>query len=81
MKEEIKINDVRVSPYALKRKRLVELLIINDKIKGISHFTVIKIYHDYLEDQNMIKDCIFAKSVIVYSIQKKNWKTSILHYV
>ena len=42
MKEEIKINDVRVSPYALKRKHLVELLIINDKIESISHFTVIK---------------------------------------
>ena len=33
IKEEIKINDVRVSPYALKRKHLVELLIINDKIR------------------------------------------------
>ena len=33
--------DVRVSPYVLKRKHSVELLIINDKIKGISHYTVI----------------------------------------
>ena len=41
-KEEIKINDVRVSPYALKRKHLVELLIIKDKINGISHYTTIK---------------------------------------
>ena len=41
-KEGIKINDIRVSPYPLKRKHLVELLIINDKIKGISHFITIK---------------------------------------
>ena len=40
VKEGIKTNDVRVSPYALKRKHSVELLIINDKIKGISHYTV-----------------------------------------
>ena len=46
----IRINDVRVSPYALKRKHLVELLIITEKIKDEdtdeiiknSHFTTIK---------------------------------------
>ena len=46
----MKINDVRVSPYALKRKRLVELLIIKEKIKDEnkgetiekSHYTTIK---------------------------------------
>ena len=31
IKELIKINDVRVSPYVLKRKHLVELLIIKEK--------------------------------------------------
>ena len=49
-KEEIVIKDVRVSPHALKRKHLVELLMIKDQIKGIDtneiiekeHFTTIK---------------------------------------
>ena len=49
-KEGIVIKDVRVSPHALKRKHLVELLIIKDKIKDIdanetieeTHFTTIK---------------------------------------
>ena len=49
-KEGIKINDVRVSPYVLKRKHLVELLIIKERIKDEntgeiiekSHYTVIK---------------------------------------
>ena len=44
------IKDVRVSPHALKRKHLLELLIIKDKIKDIdtneiiekTHFTTIK---------------------------------------
>ena len=48
--EGIIINDVRVSSYPLKRKHLVELLIIKDKIKDKDtdeiiekpHFTVIK---------------------------------------
>ena len=31
-KEGIVIKDVRVSPYALKRKCLVELLIINEQV-------------------------------------------------
>ena len=39
-KEGIVIKDVRVSPYALKRKHLVELLIIKDKEN--THFTTIK---------------------------------------
>ena len=39
-KEWIVIKDVKVSPYALKRKHLVELLIIKDKEK--THFTVTK---------------------------------------
>ena len=39
-KERIVIKDVRVSPYALKRKHLDELLIIKDKEKR--HFTTIK---------------------------------------
>ena len=39
-KEGIVIKDVRVSPYALKRKHLDELLIIKDKEKR--HFTTIK---------------------------------------
>ena len=30
-----------------------------------------KIYQDYFEGQNMIKDCIIAKSVIVLLNQKK----------
>ena len=49
-KEGIVIKDVRVSPHASKRKHLVELLIIKDKIKDIDtneiieeiHFTTIK---------------------------------------
>ena len=41
-KEEIVIKDVRVSPHALKRKHLVELLIIKDKIKGIDTNEVIE---------------------------------------
>ena len=49
-KEGIVIKDVRVSPHALKRKHLVELLIIKDKIKDIdtneiiekTHFATIK---------------------------------------
>ena len=44
------IKDVKISPYALKRKHLVELLIIKDKIKDIdtnkiiekTHFATIK---------------------------------------
>ena len=32
-KEVIVIKDIRVSPYALKRKHLVELLIIKEKVK------------------------------------------------
>ena len=39
-KEGIVIEDVRISPYALKRKDLVELMIIKDKQKV--HFTTIK---------------------------------------
>ena len=39
-KEGIVIKDVRVSPYALKRKHLVELLIIKDK--ETAHFTTMK---------------------------------------
>ena len=46
----MKIKDVRVSPYALKRKHLVELLIIKEKTKDEdtneiiekSHFTTLK---------------------------------------
>ena len=62
-KEEIKINDVRVSPYALKRKHLVELLIIKDKINGISHYTTIKnlsrLFRNckYDEELNYCKKC------------------------
>ena len=49
-KEGVKIKDVRVSPYALKRKHLVELLIIKEKnedqdmneIVEKSNFTAIK---------------------------------------
>ena len=49
-KEGIKSNDVRVSPYALKRKHLVELSIIKDEIKDDNtgetiekeHYTTIK---------------------------------------
>ena len=49
-KEGIRIKDVRVSPYALKRKHLVELLIIKENIEDEdtneiiekSHFTTIK---------------------------------------
>ena len=49
-KEGIRIKDVRVSPYALKRKHLVELLIIEEKTEDEdtneiiekSHFTTIK---------------------------------------
>ena len=39
-KEGIVIKDVRVSPYALKRKHLDDLLIIKDKEKR--HFTTLK---------------------------------------
>ena len=49
-KEGIRIKDARVSPYALKRKHLVELLIIKEKIEDEDtneiiekpHFTTIK---------------------------------------
>ena len=48
-KEGIVIKDVRVSPYALKRKHLVELLITKEKVKDKdtnkiiekTHFTTI----------------------------------------
>ena len=39
-KKGIVIEDVRISPYALKRKDLIELMIIQDKEKA--HFTAIK---------------------------------------
>ena len=50
IKEGIKSNDVRVSPYALKRKHLVELSIIKDEIEDDNtgetiekeHYTTIK---------------------------------------
>ena len=50
IKERIVIKDLRVSPYALKRKHLVELLIIKQKVKDKdtneiiekTHFTTIK---------------------------------------
>ena len=50
IKEGIKSNDIRVSPYALKRKHLVELSIIKDEIEDDNtgetiekeHYTTIK---------------------------------------
>ena len=44
-KEGIVIKDVRVSPHALKRKHLVELLIIKDKIKDIDTNEIIEKTH------------------------------------
>ena len=44
-KEGIRIKDVRLSPYALKRKHLVELLIIKEKIKdGDTNEIIEKLY-------------------------------------
>ena len=43
--EGIKINNVRVSPYALKRKHLIELLIIKDKIKDENTGKIIEKEH------------------------------------
>ena len=70
-KEGIVIKDVRVSPYALKRKHLVELLIIKDK--ETAHFTTIKSVSRLLHGSKYdIKVCTIAKNVIVLSSQKKN---------
>ena len=44
-KEGIRIKNVRVSPYALKRKHLVELLIIKEKLKdGDTNEIIEKLY-------------------------------------
>ena len=70
-KEGIVIKDVRVSPYALKRKHLVELLIIKDK--ETAHFTTIKSVSRLLHGSKYdIKVYTIAKNVIVLSSQKKN---------
>ena len=67
----IVIKDVRVSPYAIKRKHLVGLLIIKDKENA--HFTTIKSVSRLLHGSKYdIKVCTIAKNVIVLSSQKKN---------
>ena len=76
-KEGIKINDVRVFPYALKRKHLVELLISNDKIKGISHFTVIKNLSGLFRDSKYNKALYYCKKC--YSSFKSKEKLEKIH--
>ena len=71
-KEEIKINDVRVSPYALKRKHLVELLIIKDKINGISHYTTIKNLSRLFRNCKYDEGLHIAKSLIAHLDQIKS---------
>ena len=79
-KEGIKINDVRVSPCALKRKHLVELLIIIEKIKDEntneiiekSHFTMIKSLSRLFRGSKYEKGLHYWKNAIVHLDQKKN---------
>ena len=42
------------------------------QIELLKKNTTIKVYRDYFINQNMIKECIIPKSVIVLLIQKKN---------
>ena len=68
-KEGTVIKDVRVSPYASKRKHLVELLIIKDNEK--KNFTVIKSISRLYTDKNLIKVYTIEKNAIVLLSQKK----------
>ena len=54
IKEGIKINDVRVSPFALKRNHLVELLIIKEKVKDEIKMKLLK-NHILLQKKKFIK--------------------------
>ena len=58
-KEGIVIKDVKVSPYALKTKHLVELLIIKDKEK--THFTVTKSISRLLHASKYDKSLYYCK--------------------
>ena len=69
-KERIVIKDVRVSPYALKRKHLVELLIIKEKEK--THFTIIKSISRLLRGSKHVVDYFTVKIAIFLLNQKKN---------
>ena len=60
MKEGILIEDVRVSLHALKRKHLVELLIIKEKEKR--HFTTIKSISRLLHGSKYDKDLYCCKN-------------------
>ena len=69
-KKRIVIKDVRVSPYALKRKHLVELLIIKEKEK--THFTIIKSISRLLRGSKHVVDYFTVKIAIFLLNQKKN---------
>ena len=58
-KDGIVIKDVRVSPYALKRKHLGELLVIKDKEK--THFTTIKSISILLHGSKYDKGLYYCK--------------------
>ena len=73
VEEGMVIKDVRASPYALKRKHLVELLIMKEKVKDKDTNEIIeKTFYNSKEHQNMTKECITVKNTIVLLTQNKN---------
>ena len=88
-KEGIVIKDYRVSPHALKRKHLVELLIIKDKIKGIDtneiiekeHFTTIKSISRLFRGSKYNKGLYYCKKRYCSFQSEKKLEIYIFHYV
>ena len=56
-------------------------MIIQEKLLKKNIILPSRVYLDYFVILNMIKDCIIAKSVIVYLDQIKNQKKYIFHHV
>ena len=74
------MKDIRVSPCALKRKHLVELLTIKDKVKDEdtnniiekTHFTTIKSRSRLFRGSKYDKRMCYCKNAIAHLAQKKN---------
>ena len=74
------MKDIRASPYALKRKHLVELLTIKDKVKDEdtnsiiekTHFTTIKSTSRLFRGSKYDKRMCYCKNAIAHLAQKKN---------
>ena len=83
--EGIIINDVRVSSYPLKRKHLVELLIIKDKIKDDNtgkiiekeHYTTIKSVSRLLRNSKYDKGLYYCKKC--YCLFRSNKELEKIH--